>query len=215
MFQSYASELRKLEPLTLLQGYEYLPAKWLQLSQPNRALISDFENKTIRRADIILNFADHFSNQTSFLRCFLLTMVWGYGTAGYGAIRTQNCLASQANIDQIKSGIEAMAAGDRMKSFRHLSLVKGLGISYISKLMYFAGRALKLQQYPVILDRKVAQTLARLSLRPIEIYSMLSISPSQTYTGYQAYCSFVHTAAASLHLQADTLEYFLFCFGSL
>jgi len=92
--------------------------------------------------------------------------------------------------------------------FKSFKRVKKCGVSFMTKYFYFIGKALNLDQYPLIFDDRVANALVQI-VAP-EIASFLQIQRGGKVSQYQEYNRFIHQAAQELEVEADQIELFLF-----
>jgi len=191
------------------QGFRYNPQKWKNLPSPYIEILHLFEDHSIDRHTIIRAFQDYFNNKCDVVKPFLLTMLWGFAESGYGNYRTNLYLASEQNLESIKQGIDYAAVGNYHEAFRTLKKIKFLGISYFTKVMYFASRAAGLGDYCLIFDIRVATSLIQLTA-PKEIYQLVEVYPSSKFKDYQRYNYLLHGIASEYGLPADDIEYFLF-----
>ena len=193
----------------MASGFEYNARKWQQLSAEHKILVSDFENKHVSRADVIKAFDDYYIGNSDYMKAFLLTMIWGFGDTGYGAFRTNNFINTSENTELIKGGIDLAKEGNLELAFRALMKIKGLGISYTTKVLYFATRGAHNQDYALIFDNRVAQSLVRLYANT-DIAAMVSVSPSSKFEDYQHYNRLIHRLAIQHGVEADAIELFLY-----
>ncbi|MFZ4102771.1 MAG: hypothetical protein ACOYKR_12555 [Sphingobacterium thalpophilum] len=203
----FISQIKALK--TLEQGFTYNPARWKGLTEAHRLLLSPYQNRLIKRNDVIKSFQEYFEGRCDILKPFLLTMVWGFGETGYGNHRTNIYISTPANIELIESAVEAVKLADFEKGFNLLKKIKFLGVSYITKVLYFASKAANHASYCLIFDIRVATNLIRLTT-PNEIYQLVEVYPSSKFKNYQAYNNLIHQIALEHVLQADDVELFLF-----
>ena len=194
---------------TMEQGFVYNPAKWIGLSDQHRLLLSAYQNRLIDRNDVIKSFQDYFDGQCEVLKPFLLTMLWGFAETGYGNYRTNLYISTPENIDLIKSAVDAARLANYERGFKLLKKIKFLGVSYITKVLYFASKAANHTNFCLIFDIRVATSLIQLTT-PREIYQLVDIYPSSKFQDYQAYNNLLHQIALENSLQADDVEFFLF-----
>ncbi len=190
-------------------GFYYNVEKWKDLSPPHQALIEVFERKTITRGDVVQAFQDYYGNRTNVIRPFLLTMVWGFSDTGYGTHRTNKYLNDDRNIEKIKKSVDAVKSGDIKTAFETLKTIKGLGVSYLTKVLYFASKGAGLEKYNLIFDIRVASSLVQMNA-PKDIFEIVKISPSSKYKDYLSYNCLIHELASKHELEADAIELFLF-----
>jgi hypothetical protein len=205
--RKYIEQIKQLEPMTT--GFMYKPHKWNKLSPNHRSLIQDFEGKTITRADVIKAYEKYYQDGTDVMIPFLLTMVWGFADTGYGTHRTNNYISNPENIDLIKQGIDAAQGNNFKTAFKALKQIEGLGVSYLTKVLYFATKGAGIKNYALIYDIRVASSLIQLST-PTEIFEIVSVSPSSKYENFVKYNTLVHALGSKYQVEADAIELFLF-----
>ena len=66
------------------------------------------------------------------------------------------------------------------------TLINGLNISYISKLLYFSTRALEHSDYCLIFDIRVARALIKLTC-PETLVNLIEVTPSNKFEPYHQY----------------------------
>jgi hypothetical protein len=123
------------------------PQPLIQFNPLYKKLISDFEDKSICRADVIPAFKEYYSSQGDAMRAFMLTMVWGFSDTGYGTHRANTYISVPSNIELIKKAIDSVKQSDLKSAFNDLKKIKGLGVSYITKALYFATRGVEQSNY--------------------------------------------------------------------
>ena len=190
-------------------GCMYHAETWSKLSIAQKKVIADFKEKTITRAHIIKAYKDYYKNGTDVLRPFLLTMIWGFADTGYGTHRTKKYIDSKPNLKLIKESIDAVKEKDIESAFAKLKKIKGLGISYISKVLYFASKAANHKDYVLIFDIRVARSLININTDK-EIAKLVNIYPSDKYEDYVAFNKLMHDLAKKYKVDADVIELFLF-----
>jgi hypothetical protein len=205
-------EIRKLNP-NVDSKFKYNTNRWTKLNERYKVEIRDFENTDITRQNIIDCYQEYFSGKSEcFIKPFLLTMVWGFADAGYGSHRTNNYLSNEMNIKLIEQSFEFIKNGDQQgieKAFKLLQKIKGLGISYVTKVLYFATKAKGIVEYSLIFDIRVAASLIKLTA-PEEIYGVVKIQPSSKFNDYKIFNDIMHAAANKYSVSADNLEMYLF-----
>lgn len=200
--------ISKLNPLKDSK-FVYDGARWSKLMPRYKKLISDFEDKSICRADVIKAYTEYYSNKDDAMRAFMLTMVWGFADTGYGTHRTNSYISDSTNVLLIKKAIDAVKQNDLKSAFNDLKKIKGLGVSYITKVLYFATRGAQQSNYALIYDIRVASALIKLTT-PKEIFEIVSINPSSKFDAYERYNSLIHNLANKYKLEAESIEMFLF-----
>ncbi len=191
----------------------YSTSTWKLLNSNLKSQVLHLENKHIVRNDVFEYYKSYFSsNSVDASLPFLVTMLWGFGTNGYGAYRTNKYFGSAENIKLINAAFEELKKHDISKAYSLLMQIKGLNISYISKVLYFATKSLGIENYTLIFDIRVARALVQIEAG-VEISSILNITPSDKYEDYVNYNNLIHMKARELEVEADSLEMFLFLEG--
>lgn len=137
-----------------------------------------------------------------------------------GKIAAKNALEildNDPNLVRISSIIYDTQQGNARKAYRAGYDIKWLGASFLSKLLYFAGRDAGFNPIPLILDTRVAKALRRLghlegwSLGLFADLGVEGTSVQHDETRYGNYIRGMHAWANQLKCpKADSLEYFLF-----
>lgn len=205
-------QIKNLRPLTESK-FKYNTTRWTNLNAEFKYLIQDFNDKEITRQDVINAFKNYYqNNDIGVMRAFLLTMVWGFADTGYGTHRTNNYISSGENIVIIKNALDHINRNDQdslKKAFKELTKIKGLGVSYLTKILYFATRAKNQDNYALIFDIRVAASLVKLTT-PKEIFEIVNIGPSSKFKDYQNFNNLIHKVALDNKVEADQLEMYLF-----
>lgn len=190
-------------------GFVYNTKTWSKLSEHHKFLIRDFEGKMITRADVIKAYTKYYKDGIDIIIPFLLTMVWGFADTGYGTHRTNNYISNSENLDWIKKGIDAVKKEEFKEAFKSLKKIKGLGVSYLTKVLYFASKGANLKNYTLIYDIRVASSLIRLTT-PKEIFEIVSVIPSSKYEDFKRYNALLQQQAKKYNVEADAIELFLY-----
>ena len=190
-------------------GCEYHAETWSKLSITHKKVVSDFIEKTITRADVVKAYKAYYKYGVNVLRPFLLTMIWGFSDTGYGTYRTNKYIVSNDNLKLIKESVDAVKLNDIESAFAKLKKIKGLGISYISKVLYFASKAAGNKDYVLIFDNRVARSLININTDK-DITDLVNIYPSDKYEDYIKYNKLMHVIAKKYQVDADVIELFLF-----
>ena len=207
--KKYKKQIQSLKHLD--GGITYRPGKWGKNFKNKKVLdcVAPYIEKHIDRKIIINEFKKYYSQKNAdFKTPFLFTMIWGYDS-NYGPFRTSEIMRDKSNLDLIKHSLDAMNNNDIEKAFNSLYMIKGLGTSYISKILYFAGKAKNLPNYPLIFDIRVATALVSLSSEGL-LDNFLKVFPSSGFKAYNSYNNLIHKWAKDLKVDADQIEFFLF-----
>jgi len=204
----YLPAIRTLKPLSDSR-FLYEINRWSKLDPKYKELISDFENKEISRFNVIESYKDYYENNGSIKKAFLLTMVWGFANTGYGWHRTNKYLSTSENLELIEKAISALRENNLKSAFSNLKRIKWLGVSYITKVLYFASIALNQKKYPLIYDIRVTSALVKLT-SPKEVHEIISVGPSSKFSDYEKYNTLIHSVAYNHRVEAESIEMFLF-----
>ncbi len=210
--ENQIKQINSLKPL-VESKFKYESKRWGKLNITFKPLIHDFIDKDISRQDVINCFSDYYNHKNQdVIRPFLLSMIWGFGDTGYGCYRTNKYVESIENRETIKSAIDVLNSDnpERVKiAFNSLKTIDGLGVSYLTKVLYFATRSLNYNEYTLIFDIRVATSLIRLTT-PIEIYNIVSILPSTKFIDFEKFNFIMHNIAKINEIDTEKLEMYLF-----
>lgn len=198
-----------LDPLHT-STFHYDVIRWEKLIPEAKKSVASFAGKYITRQDVIQAYQAYYKGKADFIYPFTLSMIWGFSTNGYGTYRTNKYLETVENRDKIKRALDLVKDNKIETAYKTLKEIKGLNISYISKVLYFATRALEIKNYALIFDIRVASALVKL-LNP-EVAAFLEVTPSNKFKDYQKYNEMLHHWATELKVEAEALEMFLFEF---
>lgn len=204
----YKDIITVLNPL-LDSKFKYESKRWNNLNDKYAYVLGDYLNKDISRQDVINAYQEYYFKRAEWYLPFLLTMIWGFSTNGYGTFRTNNYVSDDENILNIQMALEAVKQKDLKLAYDCLNKINGLNISYISKVLYFATRACSYEEYALVFDIRVARSLVKLSV-PSDIFEIIEIFPSTKFKHYVIYNAMMHKYARELGVEADSLEMFLF-----
>ncbi|MCY0968554.1 8-oxoguanine DNA glycosylase OGG fold protein [Chryseobacterium wangxinyae] len=204
----YKELINKLNPLDESE-FMYNTKTWNKLNSELKNNLTIFEDKSISRSMVVDSFKSYFNGNTDFSLPFVLTMIWGFADTGYGTYRTNNYYESNENQNFMKNAFKYVSQCEIEKAYKELQKIKGLNISYISKLLYFSTKACGYQDYCLIYDIRVAKSLVKLTCPP-EIYEILDIKPSNKYIHYSKYNVLMHKIANDNGVSPEALEMFLF-----
>jgi len=207
MLQTYIEEIRTLQPHTT--GCVYKTAVWKNLSDEHKELVRDFENIMVSRADVVKAYEEYYSAKGDYLRAFLLTMIWGFEDTGYGTFRTNSYITIPEHTERVRTALEAVGQNDIEKAFKELKRIKGLGISYLSKVLFFASKGKGLTDYCLVFDIRVARALVMLNA-PAFVNDIINVMPSDKWEDYRKYNEMIHNYASQYQVDADAIELFLF-----
>ena len=186
----------------------FYPENWLNAIQMDelRLLLERYPN-ALRRFDIVplAREASQTETPSAIRQLFLATMMWGYGTVGYGPWRMAHITANIEHLDKVLfNALRAIKYGSVSTAFSIFqeAHIPFLGPSYFTKYLYFAGLGCGIDRYPLILDNRVLQSLSAL-------LDQRTFSDG-TVDDYHNYVVTLHEWAEMLDCRADSIEYLLF-----
>lgn len=176
------------------------------------ALAARYPN-ALTRADVAGLAQSALHGAAPIRRAFLASMIWGYGTVGYGAFRTARMLRTPRALDQLARAAKATTAGQLGEAVEHFGL-HGCGLAFVSKFVYFVGLASHQRPLPVILDARVEATLTALDVDLTQLaraQGRHARSPwSLSTRRYLTYVGLVDAWARQLGCRPDQIEMLLF-----
>lgn len=164
------------------------------------------------RSDVVELYKGDYDIKTK----FLAAMIWGHeapagskrDTRGpwkvekmFKSIENSNVLDSVTveSPDNISSAYTAMNR-----------TIQRCGPSFITKHLYFIGKALSNETYPLIYDDRVSIGLVKISLNDTTCLELVSIHAEAKAKAYLAYLDFAQKQAKLIGCHLDQIEYFLF-----
>ena len=97
---------------------------------------------------------------------FLMAMAWGYRPKDYGPSRTKAILDEEFAEEKIEAIVEATrreGAAAGWSALLSTHKIRGLNMSFGTKLLYFAGYTTEHRPRPLILDERVRATLQKVA----------------------------------------------------
>lgn len=186
----------------------FYPEKWLDSIQLDEMeMIIERHPSSIRRLDIVpfAYEAAASENRSSIRQLFIATMLWGYGTVGYGPWRMAHITKDIDQLDQVlMTTLRHIKYGELRAAYNTIqdAHIPFLGQSYFTKFLYFAGLGCGINRYPLILDMRILQSLN--TLLGARLFS------NGTADDYLNYLLTLHEWAEIIDCRADSIEYLLF-----
>lgn len=124
--------------------------------------------RDVYRADVFDVASRWRAGEVSSRALAAAALAWGFGPVGYGRFRTRLILEGDPNGERLDAALQGLRSEAPSESdlagafvaFRTSSRIKGLGPSFFTKLLYFAGyRRGTGEVQPLILDAVVARNL--------------------------------------------------------
>ena len=156
----------------------------------------------------------YFSEENiDFLKIFIASIIWGYGTDNRGPSRLSEMLEEKKSIEIINKVWEVLKNNGLEAAYKGLKKIPKLGTSFLTKYLYFLGKGLKITPYPLIFDARVAKGLCKLNSQDSELNSLFQVQPKNNFDSYMSYCELINEKAKEIKVEADKIEYFLFKMG--
>jgi hypothetical protein len=183
--------------------------KWFSGDKDFSDLIQKYP-QTISRSEI----ADLAQNRNA-RKVFLATMLWGYGTVGYGAYRTSIMLGEKSSKNIIEKSFDLVSAGKYILAYEIFALPM-CGAAFFTKYFYFVGLGSKISPLPLILDSVVANSLVQLDV-DISRFARFTKNSGGKITsigkyadGYLRYVETINNWADEIGCRPDSIEKWLF-----
>lgn len=165
-----------------------------------------FDDKEVLR----INRGDVFNSNTNIERFILLTLMWGYPTKGRG--NNIDRMLEPKHFDYLANVLQHFKDNVNMPSHQiedHLGIVPGLGLSTITKFLYFLDITID-NQPALILDNQIIKVIN--SKRFEELQPLKGIRYNNGLQRYPDYLCEMNLIADKLNVDHGQLEYFLFTF---
>jgi hypothetical protein len=197
-------------------GYEYFqqtPSELARLEEIEANLTTHFN-----RAGLVDLYTANVDARTK----FLATMIWGHAApaAGINQQAGQAHNAGPFRVSQMMSSLQqnpellddlAVDTPDVLQlAYAAQNQINRCGPNFFTKHLYFLGKSQGLDQYPVILDNRVALGLVYIHTEGAEVLNMVDVTARTNWLAFEAYLNFIHNESAVIGCDADQIEYFLF-----
>jgi len=207
------SELIKFLP-TDMSSFRIKKSNWIVASQNH--IVEDI----FRENDIKKISRSEIRSERNNLNLFIIkTLMWGYPTKGRGN-NIENLLTNE-NFHKLQTLLEKYS---NLKNISYSELVsdlkyykiKGLGISTLSKFLYFL--EIKIDGYKcVILDDKLIDIINNSNFEEIKpiigITREFSLKQSKNKLNYINFLETINNISLKLNVDPENVEMFLFFFG--
>lgn len=196
------------------QQFAYDPSRWEGCLLPSElhAIKGVCSEGAIARSHLADFARQAIAQPVAARQLFVATMVWGFGSVGYGPFRTRRMLASLEGTRLLESTVELVATGRIEQAYR-LFQVDRCGPAFFTKFFYAIGLGAGVRPLPLILDSRVADALRA-------ILPQVGDNPShyvrgeravQRYpAGYVRFVGLLNGWASELGCRPDAIEHFLF-----
>ena len=190
------------------QRVRWIPERWNSTFAAHEAAHAALKAHSEASGGIARSFI-HDQAQGDPIDLFLMAMAWGYRPKDYGPSRTQAVLAQDGAEEKIAAIVETTRSDGPAAGWHALlntHKIKGLNISFGTKLLYFAGYTAEHHPRPLILDERVRASLQEVAP------GIVPAKGTVRAADYLRYLELAQTWAAdpSWHQSPHTVEYGLF-----
>ena len=169
-------------------------------------IFSTYGNGEMVRLNREMLFEDAKSTEEFILKVLL----WGYPTRGRG--NNIEKLLEKENLEELKIILEKYKNNNvsTEELVKDVSKIKGLGISTVSKFLYFLNA--KIDGFKaLILDDQILNVINR--KRILELNQLSSLKREKALKKYSEYLEKMSELSKELECEPDQIEIFLFSFG--
>lgn len=188
-------------------------AHWQEQSLPCLSVLTELTSEfrqyqTIRRRFLFETYQDRAARD-------LLTavMAWGLGPSNYGPSRVGRILSQVHAEKAIEAVVNASRQGGAAAGYSTYytkgNALKGLDVSFITKLIHFAGYESQHRPRPLIYDKLVATAITRVPTAPL----LPDIEDQVTTVAYEHYCQWAQDTAFEHGTEPAVVEWALFTLG--
>jgi hypothetical protein len=171
----------------------------------------------ISRLDIVNLVNNVLNGKDTPRKVFLATMLWGYGTRGYGAYRTSLMLNGKNSQNIIEEAFRLVSIGKHGDAYEMFSLPR-CGSAFFTKYFYFVGWGSKSTPMPLILDSVVSNSLEKINVNISNLAKVIRnnegkiTSVGRYVDGYLRYIEMISNWATEIGCRPDSIEKWLFEF---
>jgi hypothetical protein len=210
----FADQLRADNPLT--QAIPFKADRWRTgldtCAHLEPALAACAAPGVVTRADLAAISRAVVAGETQPERLFVATMIWGFGTVGYGPYRTRIMLDNLGAGPHLAEVVALLAAGRLAEAYQHFR-VRMCGPAFFTKFFYAVGLGAELEPLPLVLDSQVAISLRTLAADgAIDAALLVRGEPNVQHfpAGYTRYVALLNRWARELGCRPDAIEMLLF-----
>ncbi len=157
------------------------------------------------------------SNPTSseLKQFYVAVMIWGFGTTGYGAYRTNKMIKDDRFQETIEDCFDKVQVGKIRQAYDGFCLNQ-CGSAFFTKFIYFSAHNTTNKTMPLILDAVVARSLEEKCHCDIKKYARVNrnkgkiASVGRASDRYISYLQIMESWAEQLSVSGDQIELFLF-----
>lgn len=147
------------------QRNRWIPERWGDVFVGHEDAYADLKAHAQQASGIARSFL-HAQAQRDPVELFLMTMSWGYQPKDYGPQRTAAVLGCEGAAESIAAIVEltrSEGAAAGWNALLNTHKITGLGMSFGTKLLYYAGYTTEQYPRPLVLDERVRAALAVLA----------------------------------------------------
>lgn len=147
---------------------------------------------------------------------FVAAMVWGHEAAAEGRRdnrgpwKVTTMFKDAARLKAVLRGIDVGSDPGIEAAYKQFKDIPRCGTSFLTKHLYFLGRAAGGRYYPLIFDNRVAGGLLKLQVTNPLVLEMVDVGVARTPRAYLAYLQLARQVAGRAQCEMDQVEYFLF-----
>jgi hypothetical protein len=203
----------------MTKRYGYSPHQWmgnkdhpsLLANDPDVAWIHKHYSDEISRHDIIDGLGSDSPDQSTLDRRMLIaSLMWGYGTSVGRHYRLRDIcsfLSDQKTKTRLSKSRNCLASKDIGGAYKEFCDINGIGSAFFTKFLYFSGKSMDMDEFPLILDTKVSWSLA--SLSGYRRFVRSDHRPLSDSDGFCRYVSTMHGWAQRLGAACEIIEFVL------
>ena len=215
----FLNQLLEIAPEDQSIPYDYQNWEHFFHDDPDFLEVTQMFPNVVTRGHIKNLAIEALDNQANHRRFFLATMVWGYGTRGFGPFRTSQMLGDPGALHMIQMAINGIAAGQILNVYEQFRL-RFCGPAFFTKFFYFIGLGCAVNPLPLIFDSRVANSfrvlVADMGLNFSDFAVVQQdaqgqiVAVSRYPEGYVHFVNLVNHWAHELGCRSDSIELFLF-----
>jgi hypothetical protein len=186
---------------------------WRQSKLPGSHVLDELETEYLRQRTIRRSFILDTYQDRPAIELLVATRAWGSGPDNRGPAQASRILTqphAAAKIEDTVSTARTDGAAAAYSAYYARNKLEGLGVAFVTKLLYFAAYCSPHRPRPLIYDSLVAAAAARFPTAPL----LPAMPSSLTTTGYQRYCTWAEDLAEQQQTEPAAIEWSLFTLGA-
>ncbi|MGO4609923.1 hypothetical protein AB4142_26640 [Variovorax sp. 2RAF20] len=147
---------------------------------------------------------------------FVAAMVWGHEAAAEGRRdnrgpwKVATMFKDAVMLKETLRGMDVASDLGIEAAYKRFKDIPRCGTSFLTKHLYFLGKADGGHRYPLIFDNRVAAGLLKLQVTNPLVFDMVDVGVARTPRAYLAYLRLARQVADRAQCEMDQVEYFLF-----